>query len=554
MNFDSNTLVIDATNNRVGVGTASPALALDVVGTAQVGNSSTNASTTRLYNNNSQLIIGVDSSAGGNTGTAYAQYFLGIGAYPMTFWTNTSERMRIDSSGNVGIGTSSPTALLHVNGTARATSMSLNGVTIGDYNLYSGMVTRVSNGGGIGINSANSTDNAYIYFGYGTTSLQQQGAAIGRIGGDVLGMFTSASERMRIDASGNVGIGTSSPNNKLEALVNGGATVGIATNISAVGTLFGKLAFYSTAASNAYIEYGGQIRSYSGGGIDQSDLRFYTANGSVSTERMRIDSSGNVGIGTSSPAARLDINTGGSSNTMARFTSNGSYFSYILTSGVTSVFSADTSGNNSFTVRGASNQLECYTNGTERMRIDANGNVSVNTSTSEGSSKVTTVSNENGICARTTASAGSYEAIVASRTGNTGKVITFWHNLTTGQQAGFINIDSTTSVSLNNTSDYRAKENVQPLTNCIERVKNLKPVSFNFKVDGYATEGFIAHEFAEVIPQAVHGEKDAIDKNGNPVYQAIDQSKIIPLLTAAIQEQQAIINDLKTRIETLESK
>jgi len=78
------------------------------------------------------------------------------------------------------------------------------GVTASDYNLYQGLVARVGNGAGIGINSANSTDNAYIYFGYGTTSGQQQGAAIGRIGGDELALFTASTERMRLDSTGNL--------------------------------------------------------------------------------------------------------------------------------------------------------------------------------------------------------------------------------------------------------------------------------------------------------------------------------------------------------------
>ena len=104
--------------------------------------------------------------------------------------------------------------------------------------------------------------------------------------------------------------------------------------------------------------------------IGGSDTRFATSG----SEQMRLTSTG-LGIGTSSPGAKLDVNTGGASNTMARFTSNGSYYSYILSSGVTSVFSADTNGNNSFTVRGASNQLEFYTNAAERMRLDSSGNL-----------------------------------------------------------------------------------------------------------------------------------------------------------------------------------
>jgi hypothetical protein len=92
----------------------------------------------------------------------------------------------------------------------------------------------------------------------------------------------------------NVGIGTASPNRLTEIVGSSGATLGVSTSSSGSSILYGRLAMYSTAASNSYIEYGGEIRSYSGAGIDYSDLRFYTAGGSASTERMRITSGGVV--------------------------------------------------------------------------------------------------------------------------------------------------------------------------------------------------------------------------------------------------------------------
>ena len=97
------------------------------------------------------------------------------------------------------------------------------------------------------------------------------------------------------------------------------------------------------------------------------------------TNTLFVDAANNrVGIGTSSPSAKLDLNTGGSSNTMARFTSDGSYYTHILSSNVTSVLSSDTSGNNAFQIRGGSNQLEFITNGVERMRVLSGGGLTFN--------------------------------------------------------------------------------------------------------------------------------------------------------------------------------
>jgi hypothetical protein len=97
-------------------------------------------------------------------------------------------------------------------------------------------------------------------------------------------------------------------------------------------------------------------------------------------------------------------------------------------------------------------------------------------------------------------------------------------------------------------SDYRRKENIVPIEDAVEKVKALKPSRFNFKhVPGATIDGFIAHEVAEVVPMAVDGEKDAVDEDGNPVYQGVDASKLIPVLTAALQ-------DALLRIEALEKK
>ena len=110
------------------------------------------------------------------------------------------------------------------------------------------------------------------------------------------------------------------------------------------------------------------------------------------------------------------------------------------------------------------------------------------------------------------------------------------------------------STSYNTSSDYRLKENVIGLTGAADRVQQLAPKRFNFIVDANETvDGFLAHEVADIVPEAISGEKDAVDADGNPVYQGIDQSKLVPLLTAALQEALTKIDALETRIVALEA-
>jgi hypothetical protein len=113
---------------------------------------------------------------------------------------------------------------------------------------------------------------------------------------------------------------------------------------------------------------------------------------------------------------------------------------------------------------------------------------------------------------------------------------------------GNINTSGSTTAYVTS-SDYRLKENIQPMTGALAKVVTLKPVTYTWKADGSAGEGFIAHELAEVCPDAVTGEKDAVDAEGNPQYQGIDVSFLVGTLTAAIQEQQAIIESLKARLD-----
>ena len=134
--------------------------------------------------------------------------------------------------------------------------------------------------------------------------------------------------------------------------------------------------------------------------------------------------------------------------------------------------------------------------------------------------------------------------------GFSGKMISFRGNDNT--EEGSIVI-GTTNTAFNTSSDYRLKENEVTISDGITRLKTLKPYTFNFKKDpDVKVDGFFAHEVSSVVPVAVTGTKDQVDSDDNPVYQQIDQAKLVPLLTAALQEAIAKIETLEAKVAALE--
>jgi len=138
---------------------------------------------------------------------------------------------------------------------------------------------------------------------------------------------------------------------------------------------------------------------------------------------------------------------------------------------------------------------------------------------------------------------------ILNRQSSTGNILQFRYN---GAVKGNIVVNSG-SVSYNTTSDHRLKENVEAMTGAINRVKTLKPKRFNFIGDSDTVDGFLAHEAQTVVPEAVHGTHNEVDGDGNAVYQGIDQAKLVPLLTAALQEAIAKIETLETKVAALEA-
>jgi len=188
-----------------------------------------------------------------------------------------------------------------------------------------------------------------------------------------------------------------------------------------------------------------------------------------------------------------------------------------------------------------SNIVTVSTNGSERARIDTSGNLLVGTTAPNS-----TNSNSFTFQPVTKYSVFNHD----NATGSGTAYIFFSFN---GGAIGSITQSGTTGVAYNTSSDYRLKKDVQPMVDSVDRLMALKPVNFAWKMDGSRVDGFLAHEAQEVVPECVTGEKDAVDDEGNPEYQGIDQSKIVPLLVAALQEALTKIEALEARVAALET-
>ena len=178
-------------------------------------------------------------------------------------------------------------------------------------------------------------------------------------------------------------------------------------------------------------------------------------------------------------------------------------------------------------------------NGTERARFQTsnNGYFQIGRSGNTPANAHMGIAVQNTICAIQTISDGTsgHEHIrFNNANGEVGRIMT--------------NSNSTTYYT---SSDYRLKENDVAISDGVARVKQLRPIKFNWKSNpsGDKVDGFFAHEVSDIVPQAVSGEKDAVDKDGNPDHQVIDHSKLVPLLTAALQEAVTEIESLKARLD-----
>ena len=229
------------------------------------------------------------------------------------------------------------------------------------------------------------------------------------------------------------------------------------------------------------------------------------------------------------------ISAGTTTTTALVYSADTSGVLQLQTNGGTTAVTLDTSQNATFAGKVASaSSLQLATNGTTiAITVDTSQNVLLGTTSGGGY--------------RFEVHKASATPQYINRTTSTGGLLDFAYN---GSTVGSVSTNGTTT-TYNTSSDYRLKESIAPMTGALAKVSLLKPCTYKWKSDGTDGQGFIAHELAEVVAGCVTGEKDAVDANGKPVYQGIDTSFLVATLTAAIQEQQAMITTLQTQVTAL---
>ena len=420
-----------------------------------------------------------------------------------SFNVGAANRLRIDASGKVGINTSSPTANLSVGSTTTAT---------GDVTLRTTKTT-------FSIIPSN-TDAGGVELGLGWVA-----------GGQGPMKFNVGGERMRIDgASGNVGIGTSSPTAKvnIDTAVAGDGGASSATRTLLLAQTSGTQATAGTLKIDGIIHpsvYKINIDSSTGAGA-AAPLSFSTANGA--TETMRIDASGNVGIGVT-PSYKLDVS--GSPGDVVRFTGDANNSMRAYLGGGYQIFQCVNSGTTNQVGYVAGN-FYVQTSGTERMRINASGHLLVGVSSQINAGfqcNQFNGSTQNGLVLKTTrAELNSTFAVFVN---------------SAGAGCGSVIQNGTTSVNYAASSDRRLKENISDSDDSGSVIDAIQVRKFDWiGTDEHERFGFIAQELQEVVPVAVcsMGMPDEED----PML-GVDPSKLMAL---AIKE----IQSLRARIAILE--
>ena len=437
-----------------------------------------------------------------------------------------TQAMTLDASGRLGIGTSSPSARLHVANSAGGVVAFLQSTaTNGEPTLSLE-----------GRNSSGTVRSAT--FKYDNTDILRLGTS-----SPIDFRFeTNDVERMRIASGGLITV------------------TGTGAGANSEGIFFKRT---SNLAQGGYINGNGgvlQIVATNEQSSLNGNIYFQRYNGTSTTTSMVIDSSGNVGIGTTSPPSRLSVqwdkstlfagaaiydsqvfnasNHGGTLAFGGTFNSAGAYTEWSAIGGMKSnTTDGNVSGDINFYTRLNSSAM------TERMRITSDNNILFNTDS-------TSSTNTSSFIFRSGTTAYSGVMVMNhATTNNTGAgFIDCYYNT---NYIGGIQQNGTSNISFSTSSDYRLKEDLKDF-NGLNLISNLKVYDFKWKTENSRMYGVIAHELQEIIPYTVSGNKDEIKENGKIKVQVVDYSKLVPVLVKAIQELKAENDTLKSRIDTLE--
>jgi hypothetical protein len=381
------------------------------------------------------------------------------------------------------------------------------------------------------------------------------------------------STKMTLDSSGNLGLGvTPSAWSSFKGLQVGdvGAVASADFGGSNVQAFFGNNAYYGSGGFNYIKTNVAAMYRMVGGAHQWNTAASGTANTVISfTQAMTLEADGDLGIGLTTPAARLHVRHESASTTVMTgiYVQNFSFDAN--TQGGIGFYAADNYNAKVYTLRSgtsAGNLVFATNNGSgtaesnviERARITSDGYFKAQANSAYISSSglyhefvgdsanayifriVNDGNNANRYgmsiqCGADNAAGTNYALVFDDGDGTRQGEITFSGGTTT----------------YGTSSDYRLKENVQPIENALNRLARLRPVKWNWKRNGLESEGFVAHELQEVVPIAVAGEKDAVNENGDPVYQSVGAANVVPLLTKALQEAMARIEQLEADVAAL---
>jgi len=451
----------------------------------------------------------------------------------LAFATGGSERLRIDSSGRVGIGTSSPATTLDCKGS----------ITLGAQNSAT-VYLQPTSGSGTNVNGQNLILAGGIPTGSGTSGQVQivpsTSSATGGTGLSGTGFKGLYIKQQITSWDSNPGLyrlnavfGNSASEGNRSGFVGDGVTVTIdgttdtaSSAIELVGRnngADGDQGIFRFFGNSNKVPYATLVATTPGVDYSSGNFQIRTYNAGVQGTVATFTNTGRLGIGTTSP---------------------GHLFTVLAPAGAQNILLAGQAGvSNGYQITSDGTNLthQWYNNSGEAMRIDSSGSVYIGLTSATIASNGFTLRKNSYFHATNT----DQECILVNRLGTDGSIVNIRK---AGSTVGSISV-TTSATAYNTSSDYRLKENVVPLTGAADRLNQLQVHRFNFIADPDTTvDGFIAHEAQAVVPECVTGAKDEVDDDGNPVYQGIDQSKLVPLLTAALQEALAKIEVLEQRL------